>query len=91
MKMDDLIDQAVYDGKINAIHPTFKKIRLKPQNLNLKDAHKRMGHTGVQQIKNTIKHSHYEESINMIKDSNEFWCETCKVSKPREGTIMQDL
>lgn len=81
VKMDDLIDHPAYDFKINAIQPTSKKIRLKPKIISLKDAHKRMGHTGVQQIENSIKHSHYEESIDLIKEPNEFWCETCKVSK----------
>ena len=82
VKMDDLIDHSAYDSKINAIQPTSSnKIRLKPKIINLKDAHKRMGHTGVQQIENSIKHSHYEENLDLIKEPNEFWCETCKVSK----------
>ncbi|CAI4054592.1 uncharacterized protein SKDI_01G0670 [Saccharomyces kudriavzevii IFO 1802] len=82
VKMDDLIDHPPHDFKINAIQPTsFKKIRMKPKIISLKDAHKRMGHTGVQRIENSIKHSHYEENIDLIKEPNEFWCETCKVSK----------
>lgn len=82
VKKDDLIDHPTYDFKVNAIQPTSsKKVRLKTKVVSLKDAHKRMGHTGVQQIENSIKHNHYEESIDLIKEPNEFWCETCKVSK----------
>lgn len=77
VKIDDLIDHPAHDFKINAIQPTYsKKIRMKPKIISLKDAHKRMGHTEVQRIGNFIKHSHYEESIDLIKEPNEFWCET---------------
>ncbi|KOG98498.1 integrase catalytic domain-containing protein DI49_2906 [Saccharomyces eubayanus] len=82
VKINDLIDHPAYDFKRNTIQPkSSPKTRLMPRIISLEDAHKRMGHTGVQQIENSIKHSQYEESIDLIKEPNEFWCETCKVSK----------
>ena len=78
VKIDDIIDHPAYDVIRSATQPNSSP---KTKCLSLNDAHKRMGHTGVQQIENSIKHGHYEESIDLIREPNEFWCETCKVSK----------
>lgn len=82
VKMNELIERPSDDSKINAIKPTSSPgFKLNKRSITLEDAHKRMGHTGIQQIENSIKHNHYEESLDLIKEPNEFWCQTCKISK----------
>ena len=43
-----------------------------------------MGHTGIQQIENPIKHNHHEEYLDLIKEPNEFGIEPVKSLKPRK-------